>query len=140
MYIDILGWSDYIRVHNIKHLPLNEQMKRYNYYLMEQQAVMSVTTAASAAGRGTSPTGLPSNCIEFVVNTTTGGTTFTLNITTSSPTNVDITWGDGNTEQDSVDGADTLTHTFPESNTEYTVRMCFDDVSVITALDFPGDD
>jgi hypothetical protein len=147
MYIDILGWSDYIRVHNIKHLSLNEQMKRYNYYLMEQQAVMAVTTAASAAGSGGTPPVTPvvSNCIEFTADTTIGGTTFDMAITTTAPTTATVDWGDGTVEEIELgeEGQtleESIEHTYAEEDTAYNVTMCFSDPSVITNLEFYGDD
>jgi hypothetical protein len=81
----------------------------------------------------------PSNCIEFV-NNTTDGTYSEFYITTSGPTNFTINWGDGETFTDFVDGNYTVSHTYADSDQEYTCRLCFDDASVVTGLDFLGDD
>jgi hypothetical protein len=83
---------------------------------------------------------LPSNCIEFVANTTLGGTLFDLNIIAGNLTYT-VDWGDGVTEDGSItDVSITLTHDFPSSDTAYTVRICFSDASFVTSLDFVGND
>jgi hypothetical protein len=148
MYLDILGWSDYIRIYNIKTLPVNEQMKRYNYYLMEQQALQTALVNQQVVGSGGTPATLESpdssNCIEFVADTTLGGSIFELTITTTSATTVTIDWGDDTVEEIELGGdevtEETIEHTYAEEDTEYTVTMCFADPSVVTKLDFIGDE
>jgi hypothetical protein len=78
------------------------------------------------------PGDLPSNCIEFVVDTTEG-TFFAFNFTTTGPINFTVDWGDGTTHIDAGAGGFYLEeHTFPESDTQYTVRVCFDDINSVT--------
>ncbi len=74
---------------------------------------------------------LPSNCIEFVVDTTEG-TFFAFSFTTTGPINFTVDWGDGTTHPDSgAGGFYSETHTYPESNQQYTVRVCFDDINSV---------
>ena len=83
---------------------------------------------------------LPSNCIEFVVNTT-GSTSFIFSFTTTGPINFTIDWGDGTTHPDSGGGGFyEETHTYPQVNREYTVRVCFDNIASVTHINFPGFD
>jgi hypothetical protein len=92
------------------------------------------------AGSGSSDQGLPSNCIQFVVNTTQG-TEFYFNFNSNGAINFTIDWGDGTTHEDSGDGGYyEESHTYPESDQQYTVRVCFDDPSIVTELNFPGND
>jgi len=84
---------------------------------------------------------LPTNCIEFVVNTTDGGLGFITYITSSiEDYTYTVTWGDGTTgEGSSSEGSVTLEHEYA-SEASYTVRVCFSNAAVITTLDFPGND
>jgi hypothetical protein len=84
---------------------------------------------------------LPTNCIEFVVNTTDGGLGFVAYISSSiEDYTYTVTWGDGTTgEGSSGEGGITLEHEYP-SEASYTVRVCFSNAAVITSLDFPGND
>jgi hypothetical protein len=83
---------------------------------------------------------LPSNCIEFVVDTT-DGTSFTLSFTTSVPINFTIEWGDGTTYPE-VGGGGFYeeSHTYPETGQQYTARICFDSPESVTQLEFYGND
>ena len=75
---------------------------------------------------------LPSNCIEFVVDTTEG-TFFTFSFTTTGPINFTVDWGDGTTHPDSgAGGFYSEEHTYAEENQQYTVRVCFDDITTVT--------
>jgi hypothetical protein len=86
------------------------------------------------------PSPLPSNCIEFVADTT-NGTFFTFNFTTTGPINFTVDWGDGTTHPDAgAGGFYSEEHTYPEENQQYTVRVCFDDIASVTNIDFPGND
>jgi len=85
----------------------------------------------------TTPDVLPSNCIEFVTNTT-NGTSTSISFTSSAPTTYTLNWGDGNTESGEADGGLSLNHTYPISSETYTSRLCFADISTITEIDFPG--
>jgi hypothetical protein len=84
---------------------------------------------------------LPTNCIEFVVNTTDGGLGFTANIISATQEyTYTVTWGDGTTDEGSSgEGTVNLSHTYA-SESSYTVRVCFSNAAVITQLDFPGND
>ena len=145
---DMMSWPHFIQLPKIRNLPLNEQMQHYNRYLAEQQALyeqVTTTSAAAAAaaaggGGGTVQNILPSNCIEFTVETTTS-TYFTFDFNTTGPINFTVDWGDGTTHEDSgFGGVYTEEHTYPESNREYVVRVCFDDPNSVTSFDFLGDD
>jgi hypothetical protein len=84
------------------------------------------------------PGPLPSNCIEFVVDTT-DGTEFAFSFATTGPINFTIDWGDGTTHPDSGGGGFyEETHTYPESDREYTVRVCFDNISSVIELKISG--
>jgi hypothetical protein len=132
-------------------MPLNRQIAEYEAYnqqiiaeqLFRQQQYNNandVSAVGSGGRRQQQEQGdLPSGCIEFV-NNTKNGTYSEIGITTSGPTNYTITWGDGTEVTDVVDGGITIDHTYADENTEYTARLCFDDISLVTELDFTGDD
>jgi len=81
---------------------------------------------------------LPTNCIEFVADTT-DDTEFIFSFNTTGPINFTIDWGDGTTHPDSgAGGFYEESHVYAQGNQQYTVRVCFDDISTVTQLDFPG--
>ena len=83
---------------------------------------------------------LPSNCIEFVVDTT-DGTAFTLSFTTSVPISFTIEWGDGTTYPEvGAGGFYEESHTYPQEGQQYTARICFDSPESVTQLEFYGND
>lgn len=83
---------------------------------------------------------LPSNCIEFVVDTT-DDTTFTLSFTTSVPISFTIEWGDGTTYPEvGAGGFYEESHTYANSGSQYTARICFDSPESVTQLEFYGND
>lgn len=84
---------------------------------------------------------LPSNCIEFVVNTTADTYfTFSANSLTQDFTYT-ITWGDGATDTGSSgEGSINLNHTYATPDREYTARICFSNASIINEINFPGFD
>jgi len=85
-------------------------------------------------------TPLPSNCIEFVVDTT-DTTYFEFNFNTTGPINFTIEWGDGTTHPDSgAGGFYSENHTYPQLGQQYTARICFDDANAVTELNFIGND
>jgi hypothetical protein len=159
MYIEEIAWQHYQNLPDIARLPLNEQIRMYNMYLMDiseqrinylrlqeaitQQETIAMAVAASNGGGGgviqQEEGDLPSGCIEFVNNTKNGGFS-EIGITTSGPTSFTITWGDGTEDTDDVNGSITIDHDYADSDTEYTARLCFDDISLVTELDFTGDD
>jgi hypothetical protein len=150
MYIDELTWQQYSTLANIAPLPLNEQIRKYNIYINEilearfaylhhQMANPQSLGGGVDVQQEEEEEGLPSGCIEFV-NNTTNGTFSQIDITSSGPTSFSISWGDGETNTHDVDGSITIDHTYADENTEYTARLCFDDISLVTELDFTGDD
>jgi len=83
---------------------------------------------------------LPSNCIEFVVNTTET-TEFIFSFNTTGPINFTIDWGDGTTHPDSGGGGFyEESHTYPQQGTQYTARICFDTPEDVLELSFYGND
>lgn len=84
---------------------------------------------------------LPSNCIQFVVNTTFD-TFFQFNAYSYVENyTYTVTWGDGTSDSGSSgDGGITPSHIYANPNASYTARICFSDASVINELDFPGFD
>jgi hypothetical protein len=81
---------------------------------------------------------LPSNCIEFVVDTTEGAS-FTFSFNTTGPINFTIDWGDGTTHPDSgAGGFYEEIHTYPLEDRQYTARICFDSPESVLELDFYG--
>jgi hypothetical protein len=143
-------WQQYLRANPT--LPIMEAKRRF---LIEQQNYNKVTGKGRPKSGGdpvpTTST-LPSGCIEFV-NNTSDGTECLFWIETSAPTNYTITWGDGETTTGETtvgtgggvgigDGEDKLSisHGYADFNTEYTVRLCFDNISLVTYLEFNGDD
>lgn len=155
MFLNELTWYQFSNLPNISKLPQHEQERQYRIYINEvtmqrfamiqeelsRAEAIAVAAAASSGGGGNIITehGLPSGCIEFV-NNTNNGTYSEITITSSGPTSFSITWGDGETNTNDVDGTITIDHTYADSNTEYTARLCFDDISLVTELDFLGDD
>jgi hypothetical protein len=127
---------------------LNEiEEQRIAIYLMQEQMTRAEAIANEAISHGggyhivQEQSELPSGCIQFVNNTTDGNTCLFW-INTSAPTNYTITWGDGETTTGEVNGVDQaeIEHSYPDADTEYTARICFDDISLVTYLEFNGDD
>lgn len=138
--LDIMSWPRFVQLHNISKLPIDEQLKRYNYYLMEQQAIQSQIIAQQSVGSGGTP---PSTekCLEFVANTITG-TSFGMEFDASTSVTYSINWGDGTVLENLSAAAESveLLHTYPEMDQEYTVSLCFSDATAITRINFYGDD
>jgi hypothetical protein len=140
MFIDEMTWKQFSDLAGIRNLPINEQVRKYNFYLNEiMEARMNYIHHQTQVLGGNRPKviqqqeGLPSGCIEFKYNTT-GGTNAQFSVTTSALTNYTITWGDGTEVTDVIDGGVTIEHEYADSDTEYTVRLCFDDASLVTEL------
>lgn len=84
--------------------------------------------------------GLSANVIEFVVNTW-DDTNFRIDFDTVSAINFSIDWGDGTGHIDEGSGGyHSETHTYPELGQEYTARVYFNDISLVTIIIFPGND
>ena len=119
------------------------ESNKYSELLQElyQQSQSPNSNSPVSSGAGITPNAptIPSNCIQFVNNTTDGRWSY-IDFESSGPTNFEITWGDGQTTTDLVDGSISLEHEYAEDNKEYTCLLCFDDITLITNLDFIGDD
>ena len=164
MIIDGLNWRQFSSLPHIASLPLNRQISEYDAYnqqiiaeqLFRQQQYNNANDVSAVGSGGRrqqqEQSDLPSNCIEFV-NNTSDGTQCRLWIETSAPTDYTITWGDGETTTgqttDDVEGGVGIgngdnklqvEYSYANSNTEYTARICFNDISLVTYLEFNGDD
>jgi hypothetical protein len=160
MFIEEMTWKQFSDLAGIRNLPINEQVRKYNFYLNEiMEARMNYIHHQTQVLGGNKPkviqqeqSDLPSGCIEFV-NNTSDGTQCRFWIETSAPTNYTITWGDGETTTGvtSADGDGgvgigdgnnklEVEYYYADSDTEYTARICFDDISLVTYLEFNGDD
>jgi hypothetical protein len=139
--LDIMSWPHFVQLHGINHLPIEEQVKRYNYYLMEQQALQTALINQQVVGSGGKPAQPPFTCLEFTANTVTG-TSFAMEFEVSTAVTYSINWGDGTVlENVAVDAGEIeLTHEYPESDTEYTASLCFSDSTAVTSINFYGDD
>ena len=144
MIIDGLNWRQFSSLPHIASLPLNRQIAEYDAYnqqiiaeqlFRQQQYNNANDVSAVGSGGRRQQEGLPSGCIEFKYNTA-GGTNAQFTATTSASTNYTITWGDGTEVTDVIDGGITIEHEYADSDTEYTVRLCFDDISLVTELNF----
>lgn len=89
----------------------------------------------------TNSSGLPSNSIEFVVDTEMYDT-FEMEIDASSEITATINWGDSNTEEITFNGTTNPSHTFDISGegVQYTIRIGFSDATQVTRLEFYGND
>jgi hypothetical protein len=164
MIIDGLSWQQFSSLPHISRLPLSEQAREYDIYnqtliqeVLAQQYYNQQVVVPNTAGGGIDEViveegDLPSGCIEFV-NNTSDGTECQFWIETSAPTNYTITWGDGETTTGVTsadgdggvgdgDGSNKLevVYDYANSDTDYTARICFDDISLVTYLEFNGDD
>ena len=156
--VNEMSWHQFSTLPGMNKVPQHEVERQYRIYLneiaeqrivihlMQEQRTMAEAMAVAAASSGgggviQQESELPSSCIQFI-NNTTDGTDCRFWINSSAPTNYTITWGDGETETGEVDGVNQLeiNHTYADADTEYTVRLCFDDISVVTQLEFNGDD
>ena len=147
-----LSWQQFSTLPGMNTVSSHEVERRYRTYLNElAEQRMVIYQRQNAMGSGKiiqqEQSGLPSGCIEFV-NNTSDGTQCRFWIETSAPTNYTITWGDGETTDGlgggvgNGDGNNKLEidHIYADSNTEYTARICFDDISLVNYLEFNGDD
>jgi hypothetical protein len=151
--VNEMSWHQFSTLPGMNKVPQHEVERQYRIYLNEiaeqriaihliQEAARSqaeaMAVATSNGGGGgyiQQEEGLPSGCIEFIYNTT-DGTNAEFDVTTSALTNYTITWGDGAEDAGEIDGGVTIEHEYADSDTEYTVRICFDNVSLVTELDF----
>lgn len=134
-----MSWQNFIHLPNVKGLPIHEQMRQYNIYNQivaeEQMAHVMMQTQAGSGASPITQTPLPSNCIEYTINTT-NGMEAGIRIQSSATINYTITWGNEETISAELDSNnETLTHTFASGLT-HTIRVCFDNASLITQLQF----
>jgi hypothetical protein len=80
------------------------------------------------------------NCISFVADTTSGGTSFVMYVEVSSEVTYTVDWGDGSSDSNSFSSDSNIEHTYADENTAYTVQLCFSDASLVTLLEFWGND
>jgi hypothetical protein len=153
--VNEMSWHQFSTLPGMNKVPQHEVERQYRIYLNEiaeqriaihliqeaarSQAEAMAVAASNGGGSFIQQEGLPSGCIEFV-NNTTDGTYSQITIATSGTTNYTIMWGDGTEVTDMIDGELTIDHTYENSDTEYNVRLCFDDIRLVTNLDFLGDD
>jgi len=132
--------NQYFDKHQNLNINREELERKYNVYIREQE-YMGMVQSGVGVGGGGGGGGLPSNCIQFVVDTTETTEFNMAFISTGEPITFTIDWGDGTTEDDEgIGGYYEESHEYPELNQQYTVRMCFDDPAKILELEFYGND
>jgi hypothetical protein len=104
------------------------------------ETLTKVTYNIGGGSTTTTTTTIPVNCIEFVADTTSGGTTFVMYIEVSSSVTYTVDWGDSLSDSGSINSDANIEHTYSAENTAHTVRLCFSDASAVTLLDFWGND
>ncbi len=154
MIIDGMSWHQFSNLPHIASLPLNRQLIEYEIYnqnlihevmmIQQQQQLLYPNTpsAAGAGGRVEVIDPLPSNCIQFVVDTADFDG-FELDIEVSNDTDYTVNWGDGTTSNGTLTtGLNDVDYTYPVhgAGITYTVRLCFTNPENVTELDFIGDD
>lgn len=91
---DMMSWQHFVQLPQIRNLSLHEQTQRYNYYLMEQQALITQVMAQQAVGSGGSTTSTPSGptpiTLAFEISSESG-TNVLLQIGTKLGKSVDAT-------------------------------------------------
>lgn len=142
--IDIMSWLQFVQLQHIRQLPLHEQVKKYNYYLMEQQILQIQTMAQQAVGgrRKIPDTGLTWN---FVIATDSESPVYYFDVITKidKPVTITAAW----------DGTDTIsagsyTKTIPPATTDVVsielgvsatavpIQITFSDPTAIDSLLF----
>jgi hypothetical protein len=145
MIIDGLSWHQFSSLPHIAQLPLNRQLIEYEIYnqnlihevYLTQQLLIQQEVVPSSAGSAAATVveeGLSSGCIELIFQTT-DGTDVHFEVETSALINYTISWGDGTEDIGVIDEYGEFNHEYADSDTEYTARLCFDDISLVTELD-----
>jgi hypothetical protein len=114
-------------------IAFEEQMSQW---VMQSQNYSNAS--GGTADTSTSDSSLPSNCIEFVFNTTLG-TEASVNFTTSGPVEYTLNWGDSTIDSGTADGESTNGHEYADADQSYTCLLCFDNAGLVSALEFVGD-
>lgn len=106
-----------------------------------QSSNLQLSDLSGEMNISTNSSGLPSNSIEFVVDTEQYSG-FDMEIDASSDITATITWGDGQTEDVTLTTWNNLSHTYDISGTgvQYTIRITFSDATQVTRLEFYGND
>ncbi len=114
---------------------------RFQDYMQALMAQVNNVANPSIGGASYTATtsALPSSCIEFVNNTTLGLNS-ALDFTTSGPVDYTLNWGDGTIDTGTADGVYNISHTYTDIDQSYTCRLCFEDITLVTELDFLGND
>ncbi len=144
--IDILSWLQFVQLQHIRQLPLHEQVKKYNYYLMEQHLLQIQTMAQQAVGgrRKIPDTGLT---WDFVIATDSESPVYYFDVITkvNKPVTIIAAW----------DGTDTIsagsyTKTISPATTDVflielgisatavPIQITFSDPTAIDSLLFPA--
>jgi hypothetical protein len=165
--VNEMSWHQFSTLPSMNKVPQHEVERQYRIYLneiaeqriaihlMQEQMTRAEAMAVAAASSGgggyiQQEEQGGSGCIECVFNTS-DDTNCVLWIETSEPTNYTITWGDGETttgqttDGDGVGSGDgeyklRIEHSYADADTEYSASLCFDDVSLVTRLEFNGFD
>lgn len=155
--IDEISWQQWANLPQMSKLPLHEVERQYRIYINEvteqrvafmmmqeavsQQEAMAVATSNGGGSLIQQEEEIPAGCIQFVVNTIEG-TYFEVSFrSNTNDFTYTVNWGDGETgEGSSGEGYVLLDHTYPDGVADYTVRVCFDDASIIHDINFPGFD
>lgn len=136
---------------NQKHQALvhsqQEMDRKWRCYLAEQEQIdliegrRGLIGSPLTSGAGEIQSELPSNMIEFIVNTNSNlGFDLDVTIVGEETTSFVVNWGDGNIENfNDQTGEIRISHSYEDAR-NYTVAMTFDDPTKIFALDFIGDD
>jgi hypothetical protein len=142
------SWQHFVKRQDNVGLPLMEVRAKYLReqlmyedfisYTVQQQRQQALQNQGKGKKEPTESVSL--NCIQFTADTTSGGTTFGMGITSSAPTTATVDWGDSNSEEIVIDGFTDIQHEYADEETAYSVTMCFADPSVITDLQFYGND
>jgi hypothetical protein len=148
--VNEMSWHQFSTLPGMNKVPQHEVERQYRIYLNEiaeqriaihliqeaarSQAEAMAVAASNGGGGGYIQQQEGTGCIEFIFQTT-DGTDALFNVTTSALTNYTITWGDGTEDTGVIDGNGEFEHFYADSNTEYNVRLCFDDISLVTELD-----
>ena len=138
-------WPQFVKIEHVSKLPLTEQVAAYKQYVYDLDIARQNWLNYQNKGPFIIEEPNEETCIQFTADTSLGGTTFNLTITTTSSTTVNVDWGDGSIEEIELgeDGEileESIEHTYAEEDTAYTVNMCFSNPSVIINLDFIGDE
>ena len=139
-YSEEILWPQFVQIDWVRRLPLNEQVVQYNRYLEDlstQRMLAELGAAGGTASEEPTINPLPSNCIEFVFNTTSG-TEALVNFTTLGSVEYTLNWGDGTIDSGTADGESTNGHEYADADQSYTCLLCFDNAGLVSALEFVG--